>query len=164
MHQHVHPLSCLKWGSSQSCFMRRPVLVVRSHPKGMRFIASTFCLTSELQQSKDTASSPLLQTKWLPEAACVNPTFSSALARVFSYPRQAFRSRFPSPNPCRSTPSPLGLHLHTALFLRFLFSFFSSFLLPNAPISVSLLALFCLSLRSSEKRHSCSAMTPVCAV
>lgn len=31
-----------------------------------RFIASTFCLTSELQHFKDAAFSP--QTKWLPEA------------------------------------------------------------------------------------------------
>lgn len=113
-----------------------------------RFIASTFCLTSELQHFKDAASSP--QTKWLPEAPFVNPTFLFALARVFSYPRQALRSSFPSPNPCQSTPSPLGLHLHTALFLHFLLYFLLFPLFPRVPtLSVHfsyLLSILCLCL------------------
>lgn len=37
-----------------------------------------------LQQFKDAASSP--QTKWLPQALFLNPTFSFVLACVFSYP------------------------------------------------------------------------------
>lgn len=102
-----------------------------------RFIASTFCLTSVLQQFKDAASSP--QTKWLPRGSFLNPAFSFALACVFSYPRQALQSPFLFPYPYESTLFPSGLSIHTPLFFSsfFLFFFFS--------IVLTVFSLVCIS-------------------
>lgn len=58
----------------------------------------------------------------------LNPTFSFALACVFSYPRQALQSLFLSAYPCVNTQSPFGLSFHFfSLFLTLLFLFYCTY-------------------------------------